>query len=323
MDSRMFAKFVSKRALIAPLLAAIAIVIGSLIPVGRLFSVHLVGDITNAAHYPSGLLLGVVLGPLLQRSWHRAGIVFVLGATLFGAVELIQPWFGRFQSLDDWYKSSAGLAIGLVANFLQGATLPAIKRMVIMAAIAMMIAFSLPLIKKIQMLEAFEHRFPILADFESEMDFALWKPYRNIQLTPEEKDGRFAELSTQYPELARFGGRYARVSWANRDYPEIYLYNVVIDWRGYRKLCFDSRADRDGQSLKIVLGDALQPGLKGAWRQVYANPARWHTTCVEFDHLKADDGRALDLSQLIFVGIAVQKAPDSGWFDLDSIRLMR
>lgn len=307
-----------------PVVIAVIILVGSLLPLKSVLPPQLLTEITNALHYPSGILLALMLVPLVRRSTQLALIVLAAGVVLFGAIELIQPFFGRECALSDWLQSSAGFALGLASSRLQKDTPMPFKRLFMMAGTAMLIAFSLPLLTKIQLLERHEARFPLISDFETDDDLNLWRPNKYIKVSVESKDGRFASLADQFPEIAMQNARYARVVYPDNKYPGVTYFTVVKDWRGYRKLCFDSRADRAGRSLTVKLNDATGKGYRRpSWSQTYPNPAQWHTLCLPLEGLKREDGSAVDLSHienLIFVG---PEKTTAGWFDLDSVRLVR
>ncbi len=307
-----------------PLAIAAVILMGSLVPMKAVLPAQLVGEITNALHYPSGIVLGLMLVPMIRHSRRLTLVAWGVGVALFGAIELIQPFFGRACTFSDWMQSSAGLSLGLASSLLRKDTPIPFKRLFLMAGTAMLIAFSLPLFNKIQLLEAHEARFPLISDFESEADLRLWRPNKHVELTVESKDGRFASLAEQFPEIAMQNARYARVTYPDNKYPGITYFAAIKDWRGYRKLCFDSRAHRDGESLTLKLSDNTGKGYrKPTWSQTYPNPAQWHTLCIPLQGLQRQDGSAFDFAQvesLIFVG--PEKTP-AGWFDIDSVRLVR
>lgn len=307
-----------------PVVIAGLILLGSLLPMRAVLPPHLVGEITNALHYPSGILLALMVVPLVRHSMRHTLIVWGVGVVLFGAIELIQPLFGRACTLSDWLQSGAGFSLGLVSSRLRKETPTPFKRLFLMAGTAMLIAFSLPLFHKIQLLDAHKARFPLIADFESGEDIQLWRPNKHIELTLQSTDGRFAELAEQFPEVAMQNVRYARVNYPDNRYPGITYFAAVQDWRGYRKLCFDSRADRDGQTLTVKLNDNKGRGYrKPSWSHTYPNPVRWHTLCIPLEGLQRDDGTAFDFSlveSLIFVG---PEKTVAGWFDIDSVRLVR
>lgn len=310
------------RNMLIPVALLAAILVGSLIPVKNFLPPHLVGDITDACHYPSGIVLGVLLGPFLRRSPRKSLIAWALGVSFFGIIELVQPSFGRYGTLDDWIKSSAGLTLGLIANFLDAKTPAPLRRLFMMVGLAMMVAFSKPLIDKFRQLDAYEKRFPVVADFEHWDELLLWRPFRGVRMTLENKGSRFADIAEQFPEIAMQNSRYARVAYPANRYPETLLYNVVKDWHSYRKLCLDSRADRDGQSLEIRLADSSAKGLQASWSQVYPNPAQWHTLCIDLTDLKTTDGKPLNLSQVNTLALVGPEKSGAGWFDVDSIRLV-
>lgn len=306
-----------------PLAIVCVILVGSLVPMKNFLPVHLVGEITNTLHYPSGILLGLLLVPMVKHSPRLLLIAWSVGVVLFGSIELIQPLFGRACTLADWLQSSAGLTLGLISSRMDAAAPAPMKRLYIMVGTAMLIAFSVPLFEKIQLLDAAEQRYPLIADFESEDDLRLWRTSQQITATLETQGSRFADLAEQFPEIALQNSRYARIAFPDNQVPAITYFPVVKDWRGYRKLCFDSRADRAGQPVTVKLSDNVDHAFRASWQQVFPNPVLWRTMCIELQTIKRQSGEPFDLSRvqaLVFMG---PESTSAGWFDLDSVRLVK
>ncbi|CBL43814.1 hypothetical protein HDN1F_02310 [gamma proteobacterium HdN1] len=303
-----------------PLLTLVAIIVGSLLPLRKWVPSYLETDLTNAAHYPSGVLLGLLLAPYIQRNWRRALLVAAIGSAAFGAIEVLQPFFGRFQSMDDWIKSSSGMVIGVAATFVRFST----PRWVIAAlggvALVLFAIFVLPLVQTLRTVAAYEQRFPVLADFERWDDFLIWRTTGHSFYDRRENTAETGDAAS-----AARGAYHAAVRRRSEGQPGVAVDNVVVDWRAYRELCFDSRASAEpgnasapNQALEVLLADNRDGGI---WHERFPNPAYWHTVCISLDGLKAADGSPLNLAHISQLRILGSKVAAGQGFDLDRVYL--
>lgn len=299
-----------------PLVAVLAIVVGSLLNLDQVLPEHLIGDITNALHYPSGIILALIIGPLVGRSRRLAWAVWAGSLLLFAIIELVQPTFGRNCSLSDWLQSSTGMSLGMLMALITPQTPAYVKRLLAKVGIVLAVVFLVPLFHKIQTLDTHELRFPTLFTFEEDSELLLWKRYPATSMEHVQHGGIALEfqLSDQH---------FARVRYRETHYPAVGYTTVKKDWRGYRKLCFDSRGDQPDQILRVKLRDVVVPGVDTAVRLQYPNPVHWHNTCVELEGLVRKTGEAFDPSNvhsLVFIGLPRK---EGGWFDIDNVKLVR
>lgn len=305
-----------------PVSAIVAILLGSLLPLKKIMPAHLVAEITNTLHYPSGIVLALMLLPLLRKSPRLAPLLWAGAVLMFGAIEIIQPFFGRTGNLPDWLQSSAGITIGLLFTRINAHTPAALKRLLFTVTGVLLYLCASPLFQKVQILLAHEQQFPLIADFESEDDLRLWKPNRLSDMVVESR-GEIAQSFALQDGYYVEDGNYARVIYPANTYPRATYIAVNPDWRGYRNICFDARAMNAEQILAVhLLGKPGRNADSYLWKEFSITPL-WHNFCVDLGGKTRTTGKTMDLSQIYSVSFFGPEKRQSGSFDLDNVRLVK
>lgn len=305
-----------KRHWLVAALALAAIIIGSLIPLGGLVHAQLLGDFTNALHYPSGVVIALLLWQISPRTLRSALCLWVACVVLFGAIEYFQPRFGRTGNLPDWLRSSAGVSIGFLYAWVLQAEKPEFKRAVVTVGWALLLALASPLVQKAFVLREHQQQLPLISGFEKASELRLWEASENTTLER-------AAHGTLQTELGLSDQYFARVHLPATGYPGITYATLQQDWRGYRKFCFDSRADGPEQRLAVRLDDATTTGYRSSATTDVNNPAVWHIQCVELVDLRKVSGEPFDLSTVKAVTFLVDARQGAKQVHLDNIRLYR
>lgn len=301
---------------LASFLALIAVIVGSLVRLEQWFPDYLVGDITNALHFPSGVLLASIIGHSVRHSRKRMWAIWFSALSLFALIEIVQPIFDRSCTFSDWAQSSIGMTLGLLFAQISPRTPWYGKWGLIGLAGMLTVSFSLPLIHKLQTIEAHAARFPDLFAFENDREILLWKRYggSTLLLLPHEKTSAHIPLTNQH---------FARVHYGDTHYPAIAYVAVERDWREYKRFCFDSRGDRHGQILRFKLRDMRAKGQDVDLRWQFDNPPHWHRICVSLEGLRRKTGEPFDLSSVYSLHMIGAKHSEERWFDIDNVRLER
>lgn len=299
-----------------PFLAIATVIIGSLLSLDQWFPEYIIGDVTDALHFPSGVLLAVVLGGAVSASTRWRWAIWVGALALFALIEWAQPYFGRSCTLIDWVRSSAGMTLGmvLISFYRRASTIVMHCGMALCCFLAL--AFAFPLLQKLQTLRAHGVQFPLLFDFENERDLLLWKRYGGSAMERMLHDASAASADAN-------GQYFARINYGASRYPAVAYIAVNQDWREFKKICFDARGDNASQLLRFKLRDERAKGQDIDLRWQFKNPAQWHTTCVPLDKLKRKSGEPFNLATVYSLQMIGSVRPDGGWFDIDTIRLER
>lgn len=316
LTSPAFATIKAKRRYLVSLFAITAVIIGSLLNFEEWFPDYLIGDITNTLHFPSGVLLALIVGRRVRRSRVAAWAVWVGALALFALIEIVQPFFDRSCSFSDWAQSSLGMTLGMCFTQITSQSSVYARRLLKGLAGVLAIVFSIPLLHKLQTVDTHASQFPVLFLFEDNSDLLLWKGYGGSSLA--------RMTHEQSPANEPHNNRYfARVRYGDSDYPAIAYVAVQRDWRGYRHFCFDSRGDRPGQILRFKLRDIRAKGQDVDLRWQFDNPPHWHRICVSLEGLRRKTGEPFDLSSVYSLHMIGAKHSEERWFDIDNVRLER
>jgi hypothetical protein len=236
--------------------------------------------------------------------------------TLFALIEWVQPYFGRSCTLIDWVRSSAGMTLGMVLAVFYRRTSKIVIRCGITLCLILALTFAFPLLQKLQTLRVHSVQFPMLFDFENERDLLLWKRYGGSVLERMRHDTGASSGNAN-------GQYFARVRYGASRYPAVAYIAVNQDWRGFSKICFDTKGDNATQLLRFKLRDERAKGQDIDLRWQFTNPVQWHSTCVPLDELKRQNGEAFNLATVYSLQMIGGVRPEGGWFDIDTIRLER
>lgn len=123
-------------------LALMLVVAGSLLNLDPILPKRAPGQTTDALHFPTGVLLSLLVYYCFGRSPQRIWQLLAASALLFGAIELIQPYFGRGASWGDWGFNLAGVALG--ALWMHHWSQPRLKIGLFLAIISMQVWAAYP-----------------------------------------------------------------------------------------------------------------------------------------------------------------------------------
>ena len=272
---------------------------------------RLVGVFLNFGHVVLGVFVCVLLWQAL-RVLTRMGIVSRalwawLGAlALLTGMEAFQAFSRtRSPSLGDVVANGLGATTALAFYLVRGRKFA--KRLAV-AAVPLAIALA-PM--GLQACDTLRQRaeFPVLADFESQLEMTRWQ-FRSAS-------GRRAADVTQR------GTRSLRVDFrANDAWPAAQFAYVAPDWRGHRWLTFQVHT-KAPCTIHLLVVDGLYDGSsKDAYSRVLSLNMGWNPFRVSLDEIaRGPEGRTLDLGDVHSIQWFVDgpNAPLTIW--LDAIQL--
>ncbi len=274
----------------------------------------------DVGHIPLlGWLATVLLYALPERvqpAARRHALAFSMTAAFAAAVEIIQPHFGRTQSMDDFINGSIGAALALTGIAAWQHTGNWRWRGAHALALAGALTVALwPAYEQWRGLRWRQKHFPSLGDFENEEELRLWRAQGGSRGQPTNISFTRARASEGEQSLRVVGGAgdWAGVNYAAGD----------KDWTPFRALTLDVFNPRDpfrlfvrvdDNSAAVQRGDRFERGFELArgWN-------RLRIPMVEIEH--GPQARPLNMKAIRRVAIFTgDHEPPRFWF-LDHVHL--
>ena len=189
---------------------------------------RLLQELEDSGH---GLLFGLAAISLLpdRKAGWRIYAAVAIAATILGiAVELVQWIAGKDAEVGDVFRDAAGAAVFLgVAWAFQNEYSARMRRLVVLAGIAIMASIFSPPLLTASAIIARWHKFPVIADFSSSLDTRLCSA----------SNARFRRiyLKKRFAGLVEFNKRAQFSAFA--------IIGPFPDWSRYKYLAF--RVDSD------------------------------------------------------------------------------
>ncbi len=178
-----------------------------------------------------------------------AAMCFALGIV----IEIIQPAFGRQTSLIDIVYDLFGVIAGTLL-YLLGKRVPSARSWRLVSIIAVITLTLLSYVKpalSYQLLVLRDQRLPILFDFESPFESALWQANAGSYFTVVDAPPEWQGNSTKAGKLSLFYGTY----------PGIAFSGVAPDWRGYESLSLSIYSPgKQAETLTVRIHDTQHNG---------------------------------------------------------------
>jgi hypothetical protein len=204
----------------------------------------------DAAHVPIfGCLMWLLYatnpaGLASRAANYRFSIFVALVAA--AAVEILQSFIGRSGNVDDWFKGALG--IGLAALILGGWRCT--------GAAAAVIALGVVLTPTVHAARAMLWRavhFPLLADFESSAETALWLEVdRDSLISPTQR--------RRVPSHAVHGAYSLRVPIRRGQWPGVRLLCADQNWSAFSVFAFDVQNNDLPFTLSVRIDDSRSTG---------------------------------------------------------------
>jgi VanZ family protein len=241
----------------------------------------------------------------------QIGLIMAAVLVLGGAIELIQPFFGRNRSVADLGINLLG---GLLGLFFLAPCRRLLPRVLLasgrLAGLAMtVIIFSEPAAALWDMQRA-AREFPVLADFENRLEVGRWSN------------------GSRDDTLARHGRASLRVELGRRKYAGTALRRGLGNWQGYSTFAFSLyNPGPEPLTLTISIRDREHERAGGRYHDRFNRSLRvepgWNDLLIpvaEIEHGPA--ARTMDLAALSEVIFFAGELPEPRLIHLDHLRLL-
>jgi hypothetical protein len=242
--------------------------------------------------------------------WYRALLVMLLLAGLGGAIELIQPHFGRGAS---WRDFGIDILGGLLGLFCLAPDRRHIRRLFLLSAQFFILAaitatFYGPLVTLWDMCQA-SRQFPVLSDFETRFEARRWSS---------------GEISKS---VSRRGHNSLRVLLDKGNYPGTTLQRSFGNWQGYTRFSFSLYLP-DETPLRITVSirdhDHNRRGgeFHDRFNRTFTMRQGWNDIVIPISDIeRAPVERTLALDRLSEVVIFTTNLPAPRVVYIDDVRL--
>ena len=252
----------------------------------------------------------------------RARIVTAAILALMTAitVEILQPLTGREESLTDLRNGLLGIAVGV--SFLWPASKPAapwVWGVKWLAATAITLFALWPAWAQVHGIAWRRQQFPVLADFETKSEMALW---RIADIGEPDFDTVSVGRVTDWPS---HGEHSLVISLAPGDWPGMRWDAGQQDWRGYQTFAFDIFNPVAPFDLELRIIDSFEPVSRGTSFQRSMNVERgWNHFRIPLSEIeRGSELRPLDLSAVRKLIFFRDHPTNRTHFYLDHLRLER
>lgn len=272
--------------------------------------------VMNVLHFPAGIVfVWAVMRIFSVRLPPGFGLALamLIGAAFFSGVELIQPYFHRSRSLEDFFNSMAGCLAGglLVISYRQRG----IWLLVATVTLVLLLLQAWPLLGDVRNLQARLACWPQIEDFEDPASLAQWEPSDATQTERALQEERYRDAfpdNRYYFDMRGSAGKGISVAHIP----------LQTDWQAYQLLCFDARADRPENGVVLRIDDSASPAYQDRFTRRITLDLHWQHYCLPLEKLPTPSGKGLDIkriSRLIFSRDAGQGVAQLA---LDSIALI-
>lgn len=256
-----------------------------------------------------GFFAGLVLAlhTAIDFSKVRAGVILTLAVLLVGGlIEIVQAYTGRDGNWQDLLRDLAGTWLGLF--WVQKASYRIwLGRL---AAGLLLLPTLLPLYAAAQAQCHAEQQFPLLANFETEMDL--------FSITGK------VERSTEHPSLGDYS---LKVRLTTEQYSRVVFVNFFNSWQGYNELLLDIY-NPDSQALDLVIRIDDQQHFAGGTahsdrfnQNLHLDPG-WNAIKIPVADIQhAPATRLMQLDAINSIIIFAVKLPREQLIYLDNLRL--
>jgi hypothetical protein len=275
--------------------------------------------VLDAGHLPLFAVVTLFLFWGTPRSWElRARYLFaVLVSTVLAlGVELVQPFFNRSLSIGDFVHDSAGIGIAIAGvHVARAGTRPRIRALYVAVCLATLGLASIPIWAAWRPLAWRAEAFPVLADFEEQVELGLWVPRGGSEEQP--------TTLTLSEEHVSSGARSLEVRLGAGGWPGLRYDAGRADWQPFGTFACDIYNPGETFRLTLRIDDSrpterredefnLKLDVKPGWNRIRLPVEEIRT---------APPGRDLDVTRIDRIVIFARKGEPPRTFYLDHVRL--
>jgi hypothetical protein len=275
----------------------------------------------DVSHLPLFALITAfcfVFTPARLDRFRRCRNAFVAGAILSIAIELLQPFTGRSQSMLDQLYGIGGAAFGAFLLYIWPMRRePRIWFVAGLSVVIFCVAAVGPIWRKHKLLALRSEQFPVLGNFEKPDDFLLWRPnyYSYTGAGRYDWVTNFVTEGTFAMEVdASIGG------WPGVDFDA-----GGQDWSGYQAWAFDLYNPGSDFILRMRIDDDGDcNGYGNRFDHELPVSSAWNNISIPMEEiLRGPRSRELNLTEIRRVVIFISIADGPRKFFLDNIRLTK
>jgi VanZ family protein len=270
-------------------------------------TLNLLGDRAHVVIFAGLAWLLHLIGPLRGRPLGSAIAATAIG----GASEYLQQFVGRSTMFSDFVLDLLGIGLALTwIQWRRGHGRAALAAGAFLLAVLAYTMRDAPTMFR-AMVDA-QHSFPVLADFETREQLALWR---------ERSDEGRLRVDVGPPH-----GNVLRVSTSGREHwPAVNAGRLPADWSGYGELVLEARLQvpaPDSLRLGIRLDDYASSDDK-LWASLgYTVTHEWRTLRFPLTALLTDrHERPVDLADIFSLLVFLIRPAGPAAFEIDNVRL--
>lgn len=271
----------------------------------------------NFGHVPLFFLWTFLLLPPIYRQRPKRSLrlpfLVLLGTLIAGAiVEGIQHGFGRMPDAGDMAQNLIGcwLALAFFDPVIRAQPKP-IRRAGILAALGLLTYALWPVAAAVCDEVIAYRQFPVLSSLETPLERSRWT------------GGERAEIS----HVHSLDGRHAlKVRLTTRRYSGLALSHFPRNWTGFDSLWIGVyNPDAEPISLTCRIHDAAHDHrYEDRYNRKFFLRSGWNRITVDLDAVRrAPDGREMDLSRIMAVGLFSTRLPNPRQIYIDDVRLAK
>ncbi len=227
-----------------------------------------------------------------------------------GAVELIQPYTGRSESIIDFRNGTAGVAFAAL-----GLAFPRGIPVIAAGVLAVYVATLQPAWLELRGIHWRTSHFPLLGDFESDDEMKVW-------IAPDADDNKPCNTRLNRVELHASSGTHSlEVTAVGLGYPGVRYLAERQDWRAYSAFAFDVFNPGEPFDLSLRIDDSNSTNRSDRYSAAIPLNAGWNHIRIPIAQIAgAPSARLLRLGSIERV-VFFMDGNNPRTFYLDRVRL--
>lgn len=227
------------------------------------------------------------------------------------AIEYLQPGFGQDVDINDFWRDILGASIGF---FLSPLPLNKLTKIFVLLSLTSVLLFqSVPWFLELADEVNAKQQFPILSDFESEIETTRWTGNAAINISD---------------QISFSGNHSLRVDMGTEKYSGIALSYFPEDWSEYQALIFEVFNPDNDLDMTVRINDQLHTQGEQLYTDRFNRKLLlhkgWNTINIDLENVAgAPITRRMDLSAVSGLGLFVIEQPVPKTIYLDSVRLVK
>ncbi len=294
---------------------ALALLLLLLVPLHPLLHEGVWRELGNVLHFPLMAAFTLLIFFALATSTRpgRYGSAAWAGCGTALVTEVLQPWVGRTASTMDFVLGALGVAVALGGLYAwRDGGLP-LRLLHGFVTLGLFVPLFHPTWLELRATAWRSNRFPVLGDFEEEIELRLWQD-RNSSDEP-------TTTLKLVNEHASTGSRSLAVHTEEGAWPGVVFYAGGADWRDYERLMWDVYNPSGPFNLSLRVDDERLARFELSFHSKFTAEPGWNHFTIPLERIRRGSRiRELDLSHVRRVYFYAE-GDRSRLFFLDHVRL--